>query len=58
MNAFNQKISETGVVPVIKLNNPERDAVPLARALCAGGVSVAEVTFGERMLRHPGGQYR
>lgn len=45
MNAFNQKISEIGVVPVIKLNHPERDAAPLARALCAGGVPVAEVTF-------------
>jgi len=32
-------------VPVIKLNNPERDAAPLAKALCAGGVPVAEVTF-------------
>ena len=45
MNAFNQKISDIGVVPVIKLNDPERDAAPLARALCAGGVPVAEVTF-------------
>ena len=45
MNPFNQKISEIGIVPVIKLNNPERDAAPLARALCAGGVPVAEVTF-------------
>ena len=45
MNAFNQKISEIGVVPVIKLNHPERDAEGLAKALCAGGVPVAEVTF-------------
>ena len=45
MNAFNQKIADIGVVPVIKLSNPERDAAPLARALCAGGVPVAEVTF-------------
>ena len=45
MNAMNQKISAIGVVPVIKLNNPERDAVGLAKALCAGGVPVAEVTF-------------
>ncbi len=41
----NQRISEIGVVPVIKLSNPERDAAPLAHALCAGGVPVAEVTF-------------
>lgn len=45
MNAFNQRISEIGVVPVIKLNHPERDAAPLARALCDGGVPIAEVTF-------------
>ncbi|MBP3936649.1 MAG: bifunctional 4-hydroxy-2-oxoglutarate aldolase/2-dehydro-3-deoxy-phosphogluconate aldolase [Clostridia bacterium] len=45
MNEMNQKISAIGVVPVIKLNHPERDAAPLAKALCAGGVPVAEVTF-------------
>ena len=45
MTELNQRISGIGVVPVIKLNHPERDAAPLARALCAGGVPVAEVTF-------------
>ena len=45
MENINTKISEIGVVPVIKLNNPERDAAPLARALTEGGVPVAEVTF-------------
>ena len=45
MDQLTQKISEIGVVPVIKLNNPERDAANLAKALCAGGVPVAEVTF-------------
>ena len=45
MNALNQAISNIGVVPVIKLNHPERDAAPLAKALCAGDVPVAEVTF-------------
>ena len=45
MTELNQRISDIGVVPVIKLNHPERDAVPLAKALCAGGVPVAEVTF-------------
>jgi len=45
MNAMNQAISDIGVVPVIKLNHPERDAALLAKALCAGGVPVAEVTF-------------
>ena len=38
-------ITKTGVVPVIKLNNPTRDAANLAKALCEGGVPVAEVTF-------------
>ena len=45
MTAMNKRISEIGVVPVIKLNNPECDAIPLAKALCEGGVPVAEVTF-------------
>ena len=45
MNALSQAISSIGVVPVIKLNHPERDATPLARALYVGGVPVAEVTF-------------
>lgn len=45
MNVMNERISAIGVVPVIKLNHPERDAASLAKALCAGGVGVAEVTF-------------
>ena len=45
MTDLQMRISEIGVVPVIKLNHPQRDAAPLARALCAGGVPVAEVTF-------------
>lgn len=45
MNELQKRISEIGIVPVIKLNNPTRDAKPLADALCAGGVPVAEVTF-------------
>jgi len=45
MNELQQKISAIGVVPVIKLTNPTRDAKPLADALCAGGVPVAEITF-------------
>lgn len=32
-------------MPVIKLNNPEKDAKALAEALCKGKVPVAEVTF-------------
>ena len=45
MSSINEAISNIGVVPVVKLSRPERDAAPLARALCAGGVPVAEVTF-------------
>ena len=45
MNPVSQSISGIGVVPVIKLNHPERDAAPLAKALTEGGVPVAEVTF-------------
>lgn len=45
MTEMNKRISAIGVVPVIKLNHPERDAAPLAKALCDGGISVAEVTF-------------
>ena len=40
MNNINKRVSEIGVVPVIKLTNPERDAAPLAKALCAGGLPI------------------
>ncbi len=40
-----EQICQIGVVPVIKLDHPTRDAAALAKALCAGGVTVAEVTF-------------
>ena len=33
MNQLNEAIAKIGVVPVIKLTNPERDAAPLAKAL-------------------------
>ncbi len=39
-----EKLSKYGIVPVIKIERLE-DAVPLAKALCAGGLPVAEVTF-------------
>lgn len=39
-----KKISETGIIPVVKLDSAE-DAVPLARALKNGGLCCAEVTF-------------
>ena len=44
MNEISKKIHDIGIVPVIALDRVE-DAVPLAKALCAGGLPVAEVTF-------------
>ena len=44
MNDINKKIHDIGIVPVIALENVE-DAAPLARALCNGGLPVAEVTY-------------
>ena len=38
------RIEELGIVPVVKLSRAD-DAVPLAKALIAGGLPVAEVTF-------------
>ena len=38
------KISALGVVPVVVLQDA-KDAVPLAKALCQGGLPCAEVTF-------------
>lgn len=37
-------IQKMGVVPVVVLNNA-KDAAPLAKALCEGGLPCAEVTF-------------
>lgn len=37
-------LKETGIIPVIKIENAEH-AVPLAQALLRGGIKVAEVTF-------------
>ena len=45
MNELQRRISDIGVVPVIKLTDPIRDAALLSDALCAGGVGVAEITF-------------
>jgi 2-dehydro-3-deoxyphosphogluconate aldolase/(4S)-4-hydroxy-2-oxoglutarate aldolase len=39
-----QKVSNIGIVPVIAIDDPKK-AVPLAKALIAGGLPVAEVTF-------------
>ncbi len=44
MNEVLKKIQETGIIPVVVLNDA-RDAAPLAKALCEGGLPCAEVTF-------------
>ena len=44
MHAVLEQISKIGIVPVVKIDR-EEDALPLAKALCAGGLPCAEVTF-------------
>lgn len=44
MNEILEKIQKTGIIPVVVLNDA-KDAEPLARALCEGGLPCAEVTF-------------
>lgn len=44
MNAVLEKIQKLGIVPVVVLNDAA-DAEPVAKALCEGGLPVAEVTF-------------
>ena len=44
MNEVLEKIQKIGIVPVVVLNDA-KDAEPLAKALCNGGLPCAEVTF-------------
>ncbi len=44
MNKVLEEIEKTGIVPVVVLEEAEA-AVPLAEALCKGGLACAEVTF-------------
>lgn len=54
MHDILERIGEIGIVPVIKIDDVER-AVPLAKALMAGGIPCAEITFrtaeGEEAIR-------
>lgn len=43
-NQMLKELYEIGLIPVIKIENPE-DAVPLAKALIDGGLPAAEITF-------------
>ena len=53
------KLSEIGIVPVIAINDVLK-AVPLAKALIAGGIPCAEITFrtaqGEESIRRIAGE--
>lgn len=44
MNEVLKRIGGMGIVPVIKIEDPEK-AAPLAKAMCAGGLPLAEITF-------------
>lgn len=44
MDSINQTISNIGIIPVIAFNSVD-EAVPLCKALVAGGLPAAEVTF-------------
>ena len=44
MNTTLEKLGQFGVVPVVVLDDA-KDAAPLAKALCEGGLACAEVTF-------------
>jgi len=54
MHAVLEKLGKIGIVPVIKIDDAEK-AVPLARALAAGGIPCIELTFrtaqGEEAIR-------
>ncbi|MBR6546048.1 MAG: bifunctional 4-hydroxy-2-oxoglutarate aldolase/2-dehydro-3-deoxy-phosphogluconate aldolase [Clostridia bacterium] len=44
MTELEKKVYDLGVLPVIKISNPD-DAIPLAKALIDGGLPAAEITF-------------
>jgi 2-dehydro-3-deoxyphosphogluconate aldolase/(4S)-4-hydroxy-2-oxoglutarate aldolase len=54
MDAVLEELGKIGIVPVIKIDDVEK-AVPLAKALIAGGIPCAEITFrtaqGEEAIR-------
>ncbi|MBE6350885.1 MAG: bifunctional 4-hydroxy-2-oxoglutarate aldolase/2-dehydro-3-deoxy-phosphogluconate aldolase [Spirochaetaceae bacterium] len=44
MSPLNEKVRDIGIIPVVKIDDAAK-AVPLAKALIAGGIPAAEVTF-------------
>ena len=55
MNGVLEELGKIGIVPVIKIDDPQK-AVPLAKALIAGGIRCIEITFrteqAEEAIRH------
>ena len=44
MDKIVEELSKIGIIPVVVIEDADK-AVPLARALCEGGLPAAEVTF-------------
>jgi 2-dehydro-3-deoxyphosphogluconate aldolase/(4S)-4-hydroxy-2-oxoglutarate aldolase len=59
MHKVLEEIEKIGIVPVIKIDDPDK-AIPLAKALLAGGIPCAEITFrtamGEEAIRRISGE--
>ncbi len=59
MKEITAQIAKIGIVPVIKLNNPHRDAAPLAQALRQGqGPADPAQCRWQRLPSGPRGQGR
>lgn len=60
MDKVIEQLSKIGIVPVIRIDDV-KDALPLAKALCDGGLPCAEVTFrtdgAEEAIRQISGAY-
>lgn len=52
MSSVVEKIQAIGLIPVIKISDVSK-AVPLAKALCKGGIPAAEVTFRTEQAAEP-----
>ena len=52
MNKVLEEIKKIGIVPVVVLDDA-KDAEPLAKALCEGGLPCAEVTFRTEAAEEP-----
>ena len=57
MNATLEKLSQFGIVPVVVLDDA-KDAAPLAKALCDGGLACAEVTFRTAAAENPSASWQ